>query len=122
MDIAYGIEVLPEDDPYIKTARDGMSSVALAGAPGAFLVDTFPLLRYVPAWVPGAGFQRKAKQWRKVSEDMVNKPFIATKQALVSDNPPISLLVLIGLSSGEWYCDAIVYVAKFIESRSKCRH
>lgn len=90
MDIAYGIEVLPEGDPYIKTAEAGMSSVAIAGAPGAFLVDTLPFLRYVPAWVPGAGFQRQAKQWRKVAEDMVHKPFEATKQALVSDTRLIS--------------------------------
>lgn len=122
MDIAYGIEVLPEDDPYIKTAEVGMSNIVVAGVPGAFLVDTFPFLRYVPAWVPGAGFQRKAKLWRKVAEDMVNKPFIATKHAMVSDSLSIHLPVFICLTSGKWYCDALVYIKSSIESRYQCQH
>ncbi len=32
---------------------------------GSFLVDIFPLLRFISDWFPGAGFKRKAKEWRK---------------------------------------------------------
>ncbi|KAG8988322.1 hypothetical protein FRB90_002832, partial [Tulasnella sp. 427] len=30
-----------------------------------YLVDLFPLLRFVPAWFPGAQFQRDARKWRE---------------------------------------------------------
>ena len=46
-----------------------------AGIPGAFLVDLIPILKYVPAWFPGAGFKRKASHWSKVNADVVEKPF-----------------------------------------------
>ena len=57
-----------------------------AVTPGAFLVDVFPLLRYIPSWVPGAGFQKKAREWRKTMLDMVDIPYLMVKQRIVSDN------------------------------------
>ncbi|KAJ6618922.1 cytochrome P450 [Mycena sp. CBHHK59/15] len=66
MDIAYGIKVLPSDDSYIQMAEKAAHDVSNASIPGAFLVDTFPALKYVPSWFPGAGFKCKAKEWRKV--------------------------------------------------------
>ena len=39
--------------------------------PGNFwLVDVLPILRYIPAWVPGAGFQRVAREGRELLETM----------------------------------------------------
>jgi hypothetical protein len=67
LSIAYGIRIQQENDPYIKTAEDAVHSIAAAAVPGAFLVDSIPLLRYVPAWLPGASFQRKAREWHKSS-------------------------------------------------------
>lgn len=83
MSLAYGISVLPHDDPYISTAEKGLASIAIATMPGAFLVNTFPILRYVPAWVPGAGFQVKAKEWKDISMQLLNAPFAAVKKAMV---------------------------------------
>ncbi|RDB17474.1 hypothetical protein Hypma_001603 [Hypsizygus marmoreus] len=75
--IAYGIDVLPENDPYIMASEKGMQPVRAAGVPGAFLVDTFPLLKYVPEWMPFAGFKRKAKEWKEIAHQMVDLPFNA---------------------------------------------
>lgn len=75
MDVAYGIEISHKDDPYIQVAEVAMASISESGMPGAFLVNHIPILKYVPVWFPGAGFQKKAKYWRKVVEDMINKPF-----------------------------------------------
>nr|AIO05499.1 cytochrome P450 1 [Hypsizygus marmoreus] len=75
--IAYGIVVLPENDPYIMASEKGMQPVRAAGVPGAFLVDTFPLLKYVPEWMPFAGFYRKAKEWKEIAHQMVDVPFNA---------------------------------------------
>lgn len=84
MDVAYGIQVLPENDPYIRTAEEAIMSVAMASMPGTFLVNVFPILKYVPAWVPGAGFQRKAKAWKKLARDMVQAPYATFKKDMVS--------------------------------------
>ncbi|KAG6875967.1 hypothetical protein C0992_001649 [Termitomyces sp. T32_za158] len=82
MTVAYGIDVLPENDPYIaiaETAMHGMSEVTI---PGAFLVEFIPLLKYIPAWMPGAGFKRKARMWRDYTTQVVEKPFAAVQQSL----------------------------------------
>ena len=82
--IAYGLDVLPKDDPYVTTAEKGVHPLIVAGVPGAFLVDTFPWLKYVPDWMPFAGFKRKANEWRKLALAMIEKPFEAGKRKLVS--------------------------------------
>ena len=51
-----------KDDPYIALAERGME--AFAEAEGFFLVNAFPWLRYLPAWFPGAGFQKIAKVYK----------------------------------------------------------
>jgi len=38
--------------------------------------------------MPGAGFKRKARIWREEVEDMVAAPFMAVKEALVSEICP----------------------------------
>ncbi|KAF4616649.1 hypothetical protein D9613_008323 [Agrocybe pediades] len=80
--ITYGLDVQPKDDPYITVAEEGVVPLALAIVPGAFLVDTIPLLKYVPAWMPGAGFKKKAREWTELSRRMVEEPFEATKKLM----------------------------------------
>ncbi|KAG6809315.1 hypothetical protein H0H92_000727 [Tricholoma furcatifolium] len=78
--IAYGLQVQEKDDPYVATATKGVHPVSVAAVPGAFLVDTLPILKYVPDWMPFAGFKRKAKVWRKYALDMINLPYEAAKR------------------------------------------
>ena len=85
MDIAYGIKVQESGDSYISLAEEVMRAGSEAAVPGAFLVDLFPILVYVPSWFPGAGFQRKAAYWRKLSESMVEKPFRHVQEQLVGE-------------------------------------
>lgn len=40
-------------------------------------------VKYVPAWVPGAAFKRKAMEWKKSTTAMVEVPFKAVKNAIV---------------------------------------
>ena len=86
MDIAYGIEVQESGDRYISLAEDVMNAGNEVGRPGAFLVNLFPILVYVPSWFPGAGFKRKAAHWRKLSENMVEKPFRYVQEQLVGEH------------------------------------
>ncbi|KAJ7720165.1 cytochrome P450 [Mycena metata] len=94
LDVTYGIKVLSTDDPWIKLAKEVMHAFSIAIIPGAFMVDTIPALKYVPDWMPGAGFQRKAKQWRKISLDLLEKPFAETKRQIEMGTAPASFTSL----------------------------
>ena len=87
MSIAYGLEVQDKNDPYIKTAEQGVHPLVAAGVPGAFLVDALPFLKYVPEWFPGVGFQKKAKAWKKLARAMIEVPFAAAKENIVRHPP-----------------------------------
>lgn len=81
--IAYGLDAKPKDDPYIQAAEEAVNALLQAAVPGAFLVDSIPILKYMPAWMPGASFKRKAQEWRDVTEKMVHGPFNACLDAIV---------------------------------------
>ena len=83
MKIGYGIAVRETNDPYISVAEEVLDGLTRAGVPGAFLVDLIPILKYVPSWFPGAGFQKKAARWREVNRIMAEKPFRHVKEQLV---------------------------------------
>ncbi|KAK7027978.1 hypothetical protein VNI00_015064 [Paramarasmius palmivorus] len=71
----YGIPVKDAHDPFIVAANRAMIGFTAAAIPGKFAVDWMPLLRYIPSWFPGAGFQRKAKAWRRDLMYFVDGPF-----------------------------------------------
>ena len=83
MQVVYGIEIQESDDPYISLAEEALNGLNEATAPGAFLVDFFPVLKYVPSWFPGAGFQKKAAYWRELNASMIEKPFHHVKEQMV---------------------------------------
>ncbi|KAJ7080831.1 cytochrome P450 [Mycena belliarum] len=92
MAVAYGIIILPQNDPYIVLARDAMYALSIASIPGRFLVDTFPLLKYIPDWFPGAGFKRKAREWRKLGRATVDLPFVEVKHKITAGNASPSFI------------------------------
>jgi hypothetical protein len=83
MDIGYGISVQESDDPYILIAEESLEGFSAAGVPGAFWVDLVPILKYVPSWFPGAGFQKKAARWKEVNNAMAERPFRHVQEQLV---------------------------------------
>ena len=83
MRISYGIEVKDEDDQYVAAVETGVATFNEAFVPGAFLVETFPILKHVPSWFPGAGFKRTAAAWKDVAHNMRNAPFEKTMESWV---------------------------------------
>ncbi|KAK0209384.1 hypothetical protein IW262DRAFT_515990 [Armillaria fumosa] len=61
--VTYGVDVRDNDDYYVQTAEKVMAGMAVAGNAGSFLVDSFPILQYVPDRFSGADFKRKATNW-----------------------------------------------------------
>lgn len=41
-------------------------------------------MKYIPEWLPGAGFKRTARKWNRTFQEAVNKPFDFVKLQLVS--------------------------------------
>ncbi|TFY83920.1 hypothetical protein EWM64_g94 [Hericium alpestre] len=80
LDIAYGIDVQTADDPYLQRADEALHIVDKAGNPGSWLVDVLPALKYIPEWLPGAGFKRQARAWRAFVDRFMAMPFDAVKE------------------------------------------
>lgn len=41
-------------------------------------------MKYVPEWVPGAGFQRQARKWKAVMDELTDVPYNFVKSQMVS--------------------------------------
>ncbi|KAF7354037.1 Cytochrome P450 [Mycena venus] len=65
--IAYGYHLCesPERDPLLEMYETVGQNFNRSTAPGAFLVDIMPFLRYLPEWLPGGGFKTTARKWSK---------------------------------------------------------
>ncbi|KAF9476783.1 cytochrome P450 [Pholiota conissans] len=102
MSIGYGLQVQPHNDPFVSTAKEATHTLSKASIPGAFLVDAFPILKYVPEWAPGAGFKTKAREWKKVALKMVNAPYEAAKANIASGtfNPSFTSVSLEKMNEG----------------------
>ncbi|KAJ7483464.1 cytochrome P450 [Mycena latifolia] len=90
MSVAYGINVLPQNDLYVALAKDAVHTLVIASVPGRFLVDALPVLKYVPDWFPGAGFKRTARKWRRLARAMIESPFAEAKRRMAAGNAPAS--------------------------------
>src|SRR5688572_11625277 len=110
--MTYGYTPTEKEDLFVHLAGEGMRQFSLSTAPGKFLVNHFPLrewfflpsrtetllgiiVKYVPSWLPGGGFKKTAKVWRKTTDDMASKPFDWVKREMVpsvttSQDPPHS--------------------------------
>ncbi|KAF8574681.1 cytochrome P450 [Ramaria rubella] len=80
MDCTYGLDILDEGDPLMHSTEEGLKAMGIAGIPGAFIVDMFPSLKYLPHWMPGADFKKRAREWRKHVVAMAQVPWDAAKR------------------------------------------
>ncbi|KAI0767230.1 CyP450 monooxygenase [Fomes fomentarius] len=92
--IAYGIEV--DDDEtdgysYVTLVERALHIFSEVCVPGKYLVETFPILRYLPAWLPGAQFKREAAVWRPVIEQVLDRPWEAAIAAMNEGKAPPSM-------------------------------
>ncbi|KAI0372684.1 cytochrome P450 [Pilatotrama ljubarskyi] len=82
MRTVYGIQVTDPGDPCFHMAETIVYVGSAMSTPGAFRVDTFPILRYLPSWFPGVGFKRLAAVWRARTLSYRDQLFLAGKAAL----------------------------------------
>ncbi|THU94571.1 cytochrome P450 [Dendrothele bispora CBS 962.96] len=82
--ITYGITLEKYMTYYSELAHHTMESFVEAGNHGVFMVDYFPLLKYIPSWFPGATFKQKAKVWAKVVSNFNEIPWKNAKTFIAS--------------------------------------
>lgn len=102
LDITYGIHIdekIGENgDDYVMLATSAILPFSHAGIFGTYMVvrphirptidihmrafqDYIPALKYLPLWC--APFKRKAKEWRKAAQALVNRPFEVVQTKMV---------------------------------------
>ncbi|TFK36163.1 cytochrome P450 [Crucibulum laeve] len=79
MQTCYGYEVKSDNDIFLKIAKDAMETFNKCGSPGSTMVDLFPFLQYLPYWVPGTYYARKAKEFQTQTTAMYEFPFRAVQ-------------------------------------------
>lgn len=84
--IAYGLDVRPAHDPNIARCEAAISQLNNAALDGNYLVDTLPILKYIPSWMPGAGFKAYAEKARPKTLDMFGIPYIEAREQIVSSD------------------------------------
>ncbi|KZP16295.1 cytochrome P450 [Athelia psychrophila] len=82
IEITYGLDVIPQNDPFIESADKAATTISAAAMPVAFLVNTVPILKHGPSWFIGAGFERKAKEWTRYAGETLEVPFKALKEEI----------------------------------------
>ncbi|KAF7374571.1 O-methylsterigmatocystin oxidoreductase [Mycena sanguinolenta] len=110
MATVYGYEVRPTDDHFVGLAEDATKRLSDSVFPGAVAVNTFPILRYLPSWMPGANFQRLAAECRPLVKEMREAPFDFVKQNMRDGTDSTSVVARL-LESNRYDEDAIKDVA-----------
>ena len=81
--LTYGLDIKETDDPHVKRSETAIGAISKVSGSGVYLVDILPILRHVPSWVPGAAFQKQAKELRKLQEDFRHLPYNETLRNIV---------------------------------------
>ncbi|KIJ61751.1 hypothetical protein HYDPIDRAFT_115569 [Hydnomerulius pinastri MD-312] len=94
--LSHGYVTQEGEDPLVELAHTANSQLSLTTAPGAYYADLVPLMKYIPSWLPGAGFKRKAKEYAAVLNDMVEIPHNYVKSQLAAGTalPSLSSRIL----------------------------
>ncbi|KAF4612693.1 hypothetical protein D9613_011775 [Agrocybe pediades] len=82
LSMAYGLPIKGTDDPLIDLAEHALSTMNTSVLYSSFLVNVIPFLKHVPEFLPGTGFKAKARQWRKLQEDLLARPFETVLQQM----------------------------------------
>ncbi|KAJ8699318.1 hypothetical protein PTI98_002444 [Pleurotus ostreatus] len=75
MRIAYGHQILSDDDEYMPLVENVAYAQNNGGPPGGTIVDYFPILQHFPSWFPGTHYVTFAREWRWAIDKLCTVPF-----------------------------------------------
>ncbi|WXC45694.1 hypothetical protein QX201_005393 [Fusarium graminearum] len=89
--ILYNYETDPnKNDHIVSMANTVMEEFSKATSPGAWAVDLVPWLKYLPEWIPGAGFKKTAKVFRDHLLQNVKDPYNYVRDQMARGNDHVS--------------------------------
>lgn len=72
----YGYNINRTKVDVLVTLIDQMlSNFSAATVPLRWIVDAIPALKQLPEWLPGMGFKKTARDWRKLNFSAANVPY-----------------------------------------------
>ncbi|GAB1518047.1 hypothetical protein RhiTH_001105 [Rhizoctonia solani] len=83
--MVYGYRVDSPDDRLVQAAEQVMAIFSDIMAPGRWMVEIFPLLRYIPKWFPGATFHKATASWVPILQATEDETFEYVKSQM---SPP----------------------------------
>ncbi|TEB27924.1 cytochrome P450 98A3 [Coprinellus micaceus] len=83
MRTSYGIDDMSQNESFIHAAESLVDSFGDSIAPGKYLVNSFPILKHIPGWAPGAGFQKAFKKAAELGRKAVALPYAEAKTGLM---------------------------------------
>jgi hypothetical protein len=82
LSVTYGYDVAPKNDHLVTLLESTRPAFSLGTSP-RWMINTFPILRYIPRWLPGTGFKNYASSVKKVVTEQREAPFKYTADSLV---------------------------------------
>ncbi|KXN84165.1 O-methylsterigmatocystin oxidoreductase [Leucoagaricus sp. SymC.cos] len=82
--VTYGLPVQRRDDPVVRYTEKALLDGNNVAAPGKYLVNIIPQLKYVPEWMPGAHFKKVAREVREELDELMNRPYKESLNSIVS--------------------------------------
>ncbi|KZT58508.1 cytochrome P450 [Calocera cornea HHB12733] len=67
-----------------KSQSSSKTSSVVFSRPGVYLVEILPLLRFLPDWLPGAGFKREGQRVRQRAVELTEEPFNLVKREMLT--------------------------------------
>ncbi|KAK1515574.1 cytochrome P450 [Colletotrichum costaricense] len=100
--IAYGYNADQfKKDPLLSRMNKVMDDFAQSAVIGRYLVDFFPILKYLPDWFPGTEWKRLAKQYRAEFHDAVERPYKFVETQMAEGRENVSYLAKAMATSGD---------------------
>ncbi|KAH9019123.1 cytochrome P450 [Lactarius pseudohatsudake] len=91
LSIAYGIDVLPENDPYVTDAENLLRAAVTSTTKEAMLLNFVPWLINMPSWFPGARYKRYAREWSPIVVGAVKTTYDKVKSELAAGTATTSV-------------------------------
>ncbi|XP_006459503.1 hypothetical protein AGABI2DRAFT_116470 [Agaricus bisporus var. bisporus H97] len=78
LSMTYGLPVKTHHDQLVRFAEKVFNDLSAVSAPGKYLVNIIPQLRYLPDWFPGTGFKKDAHEILQALDTLREEPYQAT--------------------------------------------
>ncbi|KAI0374537.1 cytochrome P450 [Pilatotrama ljubarskyi] len=113
MQISHGYEIRDGDDSYLDKANEFVENFADASLPGRWMVDWLPFLAWLPTFLPGMDFKRKARVWNAHYTSLAEEGHRMVKDRIAKGTagPSLTYRALVESKPGEHSEDVIMFTA-----------